>query len=171
MINWGRQKKGKFIFCQRRGIASKTRQDDTADKPTVAPLTSIVDTLPHIVASPTYIVACAVDDSSSAGSRRGLFHPTDHVVAFTDGPTGLGGQGEKVRLLSAPLPRVSTLPRSYPPGALGPNPAGLCHLSAWTGFNPPALAASHSDTEKSPRRKAKASNYNRDSLSIETDCH
>ena len=109
MIDWGRQKKGKFIFCQRRGIASKTRHDDIANKPTVATSTPIADSLPHIVASRTYIVACAVLDSSNAGSRRGLFHPTVHIAAFTDGPTGLGGQGEKVRFLvrantSRPIP-------------------------------------------------------------------
>ena len=57
----------------------------------------IADSLQHIVASRTYIVACVVLDRSSAGSRRGLFHPTDHIVASTEGPDGLGGQGEKVR--------------------------------------------------------------------------
>ena len=106
MINWGRRKKGKFIFCQRRGIASKTRHDDIANKPTVATSTPIADSLPHIVASRTYIVACAVLDSSNAGSRRGLFHPTVHIAVFKDGPTGLDGQGEKVRFLSAPMSHV-----------------------------------------------------------------
>jgi hypothetical protein len=115
MVDWARQKKGKFIFCQRRGIASKTRHDDIALKPIVASSTSIADSLSHIVASWTYIVACAVLDSSSAGSRRGLFHPTDHMVAFTVGPNGLGGQGEKVHFFvrtdASRLP-LSTLPKS-----------------------------------------------------------
>ena len=107
MVDWAWQKKGKYIFCQRRGIASKTRQDDIAIKLIVASSTSIADSLSHIVASWTYIVACAVLDSSSAGSRRGLFHPTDHMVAFTVGPNGLGGQGEKVRFFfRAPIPRA-----------------------------------------------------------------
>ena len=124
MVDWTRQKKGKYIFCQRRGIASQTRQDDIAIKLTVASSTSIADSLSHIVASRTYIVACAVLDGSSAGSRRGLFHPIGYIEAFEAGPSGQAEQGEKVRFLSPALPRVSSLSRPRFGPELQTRPAG-----------------------------------------------
>jgi hypothetical protein len=51
------RREGKCIFCQRRGTAAKTRQDDITRQFTIASSTSIADSLPHIVASRTYIVA------------------------------------------------------------------------------------------------------------------
>ena len=53
---------------------------------TAASSTHIVASSLHAVALRTHIVARVVLGSHSAISRQGLFHPTDHIVAYVDEP-------------------------------------------------------------------------------------
>jgi hypothetical protein len=100
----------------------------------VASSTSIADSLSHIVASLTYIVACAVLDSSTASSRRGLFHPTGHIVAFAEGPSGQAEQGEKVHFFCPHrCLTFSDLSTLLKPGTRNPSPGLLVRQAPPTG--------------------------------------